>query len=102
MFNLQEEFYADQLLQVAVHFCSLDYSLVKQLEPANLYISTKCFLGLYVATLLIDGYKVGNQLISSPNLIQGAEPSWSMGFLFNEVSKLNCDDSSSSSACNHI
>ncbi|KAL4434510.1 hypothetical protein ABPG74_007294 [Tetrahymena malaccensis] len=90
-FNLSSPFSPYQLLEEAKKFCSLDFQTVSKLEPTNPYVSTKCFLGLYASTLLIDGYKVGSRLIESPSKIQGAEPTWSLGFLFNEVSNMNCD-----------
>lgn len=52
-----------------------------------------CFLGLYSATLLIDGYKVEDRLIASPSDIKGAEPAWAMGYAFDIVSNYKCDDS---------
>jgi len=46
---------------------------------------------LYAASLLSDAFNLESYEINSPNKIQGAEPAWSMGYLFDNVAKLDCD-----------
>lgn len=85
-FGVNSTFHPVDLQKASIEFCSLSFSTVLSAEPTNSYIGTKCFLGLYAATLLIDGYHIGDYLISSPDTIEGAEPAWSMGYLFDNIS----------------
>lgn len=55
------------------------------------YSKNNCFLGLYAASLLSEGYNLGSYKIISQDKINGSEPSWAMGYLIYNLSNLKCD-----------
>ncbi|EGR31824.1 hypothetical protein IMG5_101280 [Ichthyophthirius multifiliis] len=85
------EFNAHELRRAAIEFCKYNFQDIMAKEPKNKYIDNKCYQGLYVSTLLIDGYGVGNMVLQAPQAIQSQEPTWALGFLLFKLWQKQCN-----------
>lgn len=64
----------------------MDWQNVKQIYGDHSFSANSCFLGLYVAAVLKNGYHIpGDKRIEAPIIIENIYPNWALGVMIYNI-----------------
>lgn len=64
----------------------MEWHAVAKIYGDNIYSANSCFLGLYVASVLKNGYHIpGDKKVEAPIIIENIYPNWALGIMIYNI-----------------